>query len=151
MPYLDIGHAKFRVDMSIFGKHIAPKPNLLMTSFFRLQFWAFLDPTQKQKWPFWNPEIKLVQKHSFYSKIPIQKFAFMWPEVVLTLLCHWLTWGEIAKWYRFLNSTCKIGYKSCAACPKNNFWFWWLSWHFVTWSWPWPVLCMIFMLTWYLY
>ena len=77
--------------MSIFGKHIAPKPNLLMTSFFRLQFWAFLDPTQKQKWPFWNPEIKLVQKHSFYSKIPIQKFAFLcgprlsWPFSVIDL------------------------------------------------------------------
>ena len=45
----------------------------------------------------------------------------MWPEVDLTLLCRWLSWGQAAKWLRFLNSTCKIDCKSCAACPKNKF------------------------------
>ena len=33
--YLDIWHAKFQVDMSIFGKHIAQKAYPFMTSFFR--------------------------------------------------------------------------------------------------------------------
>ena len=61
----------------------------------------------------------------------------MSPEVDLTLLCRWLAWGQITKWLQFLNSTCKIDDKPCAARPKKNFWFWW---SFVTWPWPWPVL-----------
>ena len=36
----------------------------------------------------------------------------------------------------------KSNRKSCVACPKNNFWFWW---PFVTWLWPWPVLCRTFL------
>ena len=31
--FLDICNAKFRVDISVFGKHIAPKPYTLMTTF----------------------------------------------------------------------------------------------------------------------
>ena len=30
-PYLDIRHSKFQVDIFVFGKHIAQKPNLLLT------------------------------------------------------------------------------------------------------------------------
>ena len=45
-------HAKFQVDMSIFGKHIAKKPYRLMTSFFELRFCVFLDIAQKQKMTF---------------------------------------------------------------------------------------------------
>ena len=42
-----------------------------------------------------------------------------WPDPSLSLTCM----GQIAKWLRFLNSTCKSDYKSCAACPKKSFIF----------------------------
>ena len=43
-PYLNIGRAKFQVDVSIFGKHIAQEPNLLITPFFKLRFFCIYRP-----------------------------------------------------------------------------------------------------------
>ena len=64
------GHlnAKFQVDISIFGKHIAQKPTLLMTSFFQTVFRHFLHHTEIKMTFFGNPEIKLVKKHTFVFK-----------------------------------------------------------------------------------
>ena len=70
---------------------------------------------------FWNPEIKLAQKHTFcYSKIPIGQFDLMWlrgltsPFTVVRLPGVRLQNG----FDFFFNSTCKSDYKSCATCPK---------------------------------
>ena len=88
-PYLDVWYAKFHFDISIFDKHIAQKPNQLM-SFFKLQFWAFLDFAQKKR-HFWNPENKLVQKHIFcIRKYPLENSSLCdprltWPFSVVDL------------------------------------------------------------------
>ena len=62
-PCLDIRHAKFQVDMSIFAKHIAQKPYPLMTSFFHIAILSISRHRTETEELFWNPEIKLVQKH----------------------------------------------------------------------------------------
>ena len=66
-PSLDISHAKFQAEISIFGKHIAHKPYPLMTSFFQTAIWS-IPGHGTEKMTFWNPEMKLVQKDIFYPK-----------------------------------------------------------------------------------
>ena len=86
-PCPNISHAKFQVDTSIFGKNRAQKPYPLMKSCFsKLQFWPLLEIAQKEKWQLWNPEIKLVQKHTFlFKKKTFRKFDILWPGVDSTL------------------------------------------------------------------
>ena len=147
---LKILHTKFKVDISIFGKHRAQKPSPLMPYFVQAAILSIFMHRTEIKMTFLNPEIKLVQKTHFWFEKK-RNFDMLWPGFDPILLCCWLSWTQIAKWPRFVNSTCKIDYKSCAACPKKTFWFVDLSWPFVTWSWPWPVLSMTFMLTGYLH
>ena len=89
--HLTSSPAKFQLNISIRGLHIARKPYPLMTLFFKLQFWAFLDVTQKFKLHFWNPEVKLTQKHAFF----IQKYQFKnltYHDRILTW--RWFAWSD---------------------------------------------------------
>ena len=117
---LDICHAKFQVDISIFGMHIAPKLYLLIHLFqtailnisgyrieIKMTFLESLDQTG-------------LETQIFYSKVSIRKFNLMWPGVDLTLLCRWLAWNQITKWLLFLNATRRSDHKSCAVCPKKR-------------------------------
>ena len=44
--------------------------------------------------------------HLLFQYISSKIWPF-WPGLDMTLPCRWLVWGQIAKWLRFLNSTCK--------------------------------------------
>ena len=77
---MDISHAKFQVDISIFGKHSA-KPYPLMASFFKSQIWAFLDHALNKNDIFEILRSNLPKNTHFYSKIPIRKFDLYDPRL----------------------------------------------------------------------
>ena len=82
----------------------------------------------------------------FYSKIAIQKFELIWPEVDLILFCRWLASGQIKNGFDFWILHAKVTVNHVLHARKKIFWFWW---SFVTW--PWPVLSMTRVLTGYLH
>ena len=106
----------------LFGKHKALKPLIHWWRHFPNCDFEHIYTLHRKKWHFWNPVIKLDQKQilvfeNFNSKI----LPYMWPEVDPTPLFRWLAWSQIAKWFRFLNSTCTSDYKSSVACPRKIF------------------------------
>ena len=87
---------------------------------FKLQFWAFLILARKQKWHFWNPEVKLIQKYLF-TKMPIRKIwpyvTRVWPEPSLSLICM----VSDCKLASILEMYEQRDCKPCAASPENIF------------------------------
>ena len=95
-PCLDILRAKFQVNISIFGKHLAQKPYPLMTSFFTLQFWVFLDFVPK------NDIFGILRlnwfrsTHVLFEKSQLENLTLFAPGLTLpslTLPCRWLPWS----------------------------------------------------------
>ena len=91
-PCLDIRHAKFQVDMSIFGKHIAQKPYPLMTSFFQTVIWSISRHRTVIKMTFlefWNQtgsETHIFTRKKIHSKI----WSYVtrgWSDPSLSLTC----------------------------------------------------------------
>ena len=74
--YLNICHAKFHVDISIFGKRITQKnisaDDVIVSDCVFQHFYI----SQEVKMTFWNSEVKLVQKHTFFIlKYQFENFA----------------------------------------------------------------------------
>ena len=131
--YLDTRLAKFQVDISIFGEHIAHKPWMTLSVDYVIFQTSILSISRHRR------EIKMTfleswdqagsETHVFlFENTNSKTWPYVtrgWPDPSLSLT----RMGQITKWLRFLNYTCKSDYKSCAACPKKNFWS---SWPFVT-------------------
>ena len=98
-PCLDISLANFQVDISIFGKHTAQKPYPLMTSFFETAILSISRNCTEIKCHFWNPEIKLVQKHNFLFEKKIN--SKIWPYVTRG-------WPDPSLPSSFTGSDCKM-------------------------------------------
>ena len=141
-PFLDFRHAQFQVDISIVDKHIAKNRVRWWRYFFKLKFGASLDLAQITVTFF-----GILRTNSFKNKhflfentnsknLTICDPRLTWPPS-LSLTCMW---SDCKMASIFFNSTCKGGYKTCAPCPKKDFFLFW--WPFVTWPWLWPVLSM---------
>ena len=145
---LDSSHAKFQVDMSILGKHIAKHRLRWWRYFFLTAILCISRHRTETKMSFLESSDQTgLETHISHLEKSIRKFVLMWPGIGSTPPCPWLSWSQIAKLRLLLNSTCQSEYKSYAAGPIF-FLFWW---PFVTRPWPWPVLSTPLMLTGYLY
>ena len=119
---MDIWHAKFQVDIAIFGKLMAQKPHPLMTSFFETAILSISSHRTETKMVFLESWDQIgSETHIFYSKIPIWKFDRRWPEVNSALLCRWLAWAaKLLNGFDFWIIRAKVTVKSCVACPKKE-------------------------------
>ena len=121
-----------------FGKHVAQKPHLLMTSFCQTATLSISRHRTQLKMTFLESwEQTGSEKHiCFIRKWQFKNLAWCDPGLTWLTPCRWRAWSQIAKLLRFLNSMCKSDHKSCIACPKRFFLFWWprdLSWLLMAW------------------
>ena len=147
-PCLDIWHAKYQVDISIFDKHIAQNLYPLMTLFFQTVILSisrhctdikitFLESSDQP-----GSETHIFIRRSQFGKLTLCDPGLTHPFSVVNLHGVRLQYG-----LDFWVIRAKVAINNVLHAKKTFFLF---LWPFVTWPWPWLVLSMALMLRGYL-
>ena len=113
---------------------------------FKLRFGEFLDIARKWKWYFWNAEIKLAQKHTFFVREnQFENLALCDPGLTRPFSVVGLYGVNLQDGPDFWILRAKVTINHVLHARKRFFYSGDISWPFVTWPWPWPVLSMALM------
>ena len=119
-PCLDIWHAKFQVDICIFGKHNSPKTVSVDDAIFQTVILSMFRRRTEIKMTFLESLDQTGSETHIFSKKK-WKFDLIWPRVDQTFLSLTCMESDRKMASIFFNYACKSDYKACAACPKKEF------------------------------